>query len=133
MFLRLRGESRLQGSDDEQARQAGGGFSTKEDLDPGEVLALIKAQEGKKKLKIARAKSVAAMEDQLDEVGHRPRIPRDVKIQVWQRDRGRCGECGSDRNLEYDHIIPHSFGGSDTERNIQLLCSECNREKGASL
>jgi hypothetical protein len=56
-------------------------------------------------------------------------IPDDVKMFVWQRDKGKCVKCGSQENLEYDHIIPVSRGGSNTERNIQLLCEKCNREK----
>jgi len=56
-------------------------------------------------------------------------IPEEVKFVVWRRDGGRCVKCGSKENLEFDHIIPLSKGGSNTERNIQLLCEKCNREK----
>jgi HNH endonuclease len=63
----------------------------------------------------------------------RPLIPRSVKTYVWQRDSGRCVECGSKERLEYDHIILVSKGGSHTERNLQLLCERCNRSKGASI
>jgi hypothetical protein len=57
------------------------------------------------------------------------RISTQTKNAVWRRDGGRCVECGSQERLEYDHIIPVSKGGSNTERNIQLLCEKCNRKK----
>jgi hypothetical protein len=60
---------------------------------------------------------------------YREQIPEDVRMYVWRRDNGRCVKCNSDENLEFDHIIPLSKGGSNTERNIQLLCSECNKKK----
>ena len=84
-------------------------------------------------LKIARAKTVAAMAENLDRKGQRKPVPREVKVAVWQRDKGRCVECGSREELEFDHMIPLSKGGANTERNLQLRCASCNREKGASL
>lgn len=60
-------------------------------------------------------------------------IPDRVKIFVWRRDQGRCVKCGDNENLEYDHIIPVSKGGSNTERNLQLLCMQCNRSKGSDI
>lgn len=63
----------------------------------------------------------------------RKALTSDVKTAVWRRDSGRCVQCGSQMALEFDHIIPVSMGGSDTERNIQLLCAPCNRAKGGNL
>lgn len=56
-------------------------------------------------------------------------ISDDVKEFVWRRDQGKCVKCGSSEKLEFDHIIPFSKGGSNTARNIQLLCEKCNRSK----
>ena len=56
-------------------------------------------------------------------------ITEDVRDAVWRRDDGKCTQCGSNENLEFDHIIPHSKGGANTKRNIQLLCEPCNRKK----
>jgi len=56
-------------------------------------------------------------------------ISQEVKDLVWNRDGGQCIACSNNENLEFDHIIPFSKGGSNTYRNIQLLCEPCNRQK----
>lgn len=56
-------------------------------------------------------------------------IPSEVRVIVWYRDEGKCKRCGSQENLEFDHIIPVSKGGSNTENNIELLCKKCNLKK----
>ena len=57
-------------------------------------------------------------------------IPPNIKKIVWERDEGRCRICKSEENLEFDHILPFSKGGtSNSENNIQLLCINCNRSK----
>lgn len=60
-------------------------------------------------------------------------ISQAVKDMVWNRDGGRCVLCGSNQKLEFDHIIPFAKGGSNTYRNIQLLCEGCNRSKSAKI
>lgn len=60
-------------------------------------------------------------------------ISQQVKDLVWNRDNGRCRECESNERLEFDHIIPFSKGGSNTYRNIQLLCEPCNRIKSSKI
>jgi 5-methylcytosine-specific restriction endonuclease McrA len=56
-------------------------------------------------------------------------IPQDVMDKVWNRDKGKCVQCGSQEHLEFDHIIPFSKGGATTYRNLQILCKKCNIEK----
>jgi len=63
----------------------------------------------------------------------RPRITENVRIEVWRRDGGKCARCGSRERLEYDHIVPISRGGSNTARNIELLCEQCNRSKSNNI
>ena len=39
-------------------------------------------------------------------------IPSSVKQAVFLRDGGKCVECGATDNLHFDHILPHSKGGT---------------------
>jgi 5-methylcytosine-specific restriction endonuclease McrA len=73
------------------------------------------------------------MHQELNGAPRREPIPRDVRLAVWQRDGGRCVECASDFELQYDHVIPFSMGGASSVENLQLLCADCNRAKGAAL
>jgi hypothetical protein len=59
-------------------------------------------------------------------------VSNTTKKVVYTRDGGKCRCCGSTQNLEYDHIIPFSCGGSNEASNIQLLCRSCNRSKSNS-
>jgi hypothetical protein len=60
-------------------------------------------------------------------------IAEATRSEVWRRDEGKCVECGSNQQLEFDHIIPVSRGGATTSRNLQLLCRACNSRKSASI
>ncbi|MGO4615405.1 TerD family protein [Nocardia sp. 2YAB30] len=60
-------------------------------------------------------------------------IPQEVKAEVWQRDGGKCVECGDEHYLEFDHVIPLSRGGATSAANLQILCRSCNRAKGARI
>lgn len=60
-------------------------------------------------------------------------IPQDIRQRVWQLYGGRCAECGAGDYLEFDHIVPHSKGGSNSEKNVQLLCRRCNLKKSANI
>ena len=61
------------------------------------------------------------------------RIPQEVKTAVWQRDGGRCIQCGATDYLEFDHVIPYSRGGANTVDNLQLLCRRCNLRKSDAI
>ena len=59
-------------------------------------------------------------------------IPFEIKMRVVRRDNYTCQHCGKhllDNEVEFDHIIPISKGGSSEEHNIRLTCFDCNREK----
>lgn len=57
-------------------------------------------------------------------------IPTAVKLEVWERDQGRCVECGAEDELHFDHILPFSKGGTSLKaENVQLLCARHNLAK----
>lgn len=41
-----------------------------------------------------------------------------------------CLSCGSKNNIEIDHVIPVSRGGTNSVGNLVALCRPCNRSKG---
>lgn len=103
-----------------------------EDLSSDEVKALILERDAKKKRRVDRALAMMNSGANLPTRKREP-VPTNVQAFVWNRDGGRCVKCGSQERLEYDHIIPFSRGGSNSARNLQLLCEMCNRAKGASI
>jgi HNH endonuclease len=101
-----------------------------EDLAPADVLALVRERERRRRraLERAHASLAADTESQL----RRQPIPREVRLAVFERDRGRCVQCGAAFELQFDHVIPVALGGASTAENLQVLCATCNRAKGAS-
>ncbi|MEU5382663.1 HNH endonuclease [Kitasatospora cineracea] len=51
------------------------------------------------------------------------------RAQALARDRFRCRQCGEREELEVDHRIPVSRGGSWELENLQTLCRPCHRRK----
>ncbi|MFE9455970.1 HNH endonuclease [Streptomyces californicus] len=45
------------------------------------------------------------------------------------RDRFQCRACGGRTDLEIDHIVPVSRGGSWDPDNLWTLCRPCHRAK----
>jgi 5-methylcytosine-specific restriction endonuclease McrA len=56
-------------------------------------------------------------------------IPDDVRVLVYERDRGRCLACGSHQLIQYDRVVPWPLGGRNEPQNIRLLCAGCKRRK----
>ena len=96
-----------------------------------DVLALVRDRQLRQQRKLERAH--AAVAANAIGVARRDVIPREVRLAVFERDGGRCVECGSNFDIQYDHVIPFSMGGASTVENLQILCSDCNRHKGASV
>lgn len=59
-------------------------------------------------------------------------ISRPTQFRVLKRENQICRACNlpvADDDIQFDHIIPWSKGGSSDEHNVQLYCSKCNRKK----
>jgi hypothetical protein len=64
-----------------------------------------------------------------DEQERSRHIPAKVRYEAYMRDGGKCVMCGSSENIQFDHILPFSKGGSHSLENIQILCQSCNLKK----
>lgn len=72
----------------------------------------------------------SAIRKKIEEIPFNRIIPTHVKLEVWQRDGGKCVKCGATVNLHFDHDLPYSKGGTSlTAKNIRLLCMKCNLKK----
>lgn len=82
-----------------------------------------------------RARQLERAHDQMLErpVNRRESISEELRRQVFRRDGGACVQCNSTELLQFDHIIPVSRGGATTSDNLQILCIDCNRHKGADI
>ena len=60
----------------------------------------------------------------------RPKISDSVVTYLLARDCGKCVICASEEDLQIDHIIPFSKGGSDEPENLRILCKTCNVKRG---
>lgn len=62
----------------------------------------------------------------------RKTMPLRLRWIVMQRDNFQCVKCGKrppEVQLEVDHILPWSRGGTDEESNLRTLCDICNSGK----
>lgn len=63
----------------------------------------------------------------------RGKLPFSTMMRIVRRDDYRCQHCKKklrDDEVEFDHLIPISKGGSSEEHNMRLTCYDCNHDKG---
>ena len=56
-----------------------------------------------------------------------------MRFTILERDSFTCRFCGKrapETELEVDHVMPRSKGGSDDTSNLVTACRDCNRGKG---
>jgi hypothetical protein len=86
---------------------------------------------------------LVAYEVEVKNSGISKRTKRDpslaLKFLVLKRHNFSCAACGrspanvTGLTLEIDHVVPWSKGGETIAENLQSLCFDCNRGKGATL
>jgi len=65
----------------------------------------------------------------------RGHIDDEARYAILRRAGFKCQACGAqpspenDVDLQVDHIVPHSWGGSAKLNNLQALCGSCNSSK----
>lgn len=58
-----------------------------------------------------------------------------VKYNLLKKQDNKCSICGNpiDVHAHADHIVPFKYVGDELENNLQMLCSDCNLKKNASI
>lgn len=59
-----------------------------------------------------------------------------LRDKILVRDAYTCGYCSKKldpKELEVDHIIPRTSGGTDEEHNLITACKKCNNKKSDRL
>jgi 5-methylcytosine-specific restriction endonuclease McrA len=70
------------------------------------------------------------------------KLSRGITAKLFKLQQGKCACCGETletlkngsvdgKKVHLDHIMPISKGGTNTDKNMQLLTSTCNLEKNA--
>lgn len=71
----------------------------------------------------------------LNKSAYRKAIGNAIKKSLLQSQLHHCAICGCDIDMhaQVDHIVPFKLVGDELENNLQMLCTECNLKKNASL
>jgi 5-methylcytosine-specific restriction endonuclease McrA len=84
-------------------------------------------------LRRMRDPQVLMREASAERLLHRRSVPLDMREKIFERDGHKCKTCGSENDLQADHVVPFSKGGLTHPDNLQTLCQPCNGRKGARL
>lgn len=71
----------------------------------------------------------------LNKKSHRKPIPDTIKTSLLKAQKYKCAICGKDIDLHAhaDHTVPFKYVGDELEDNFQMLCTNCNLKKNASI
>lgn len=84
------------------------------------------------KITLAEGRITSPVLGKWDQNPDRETIPAWMKEEIRERDDNKCRYCGDTAaRLHFDHVFPHSRGGSTSVANLVLACAPCNLSKGA--
>ncbi len=131
--LKAAGAARI-GREDERVLwwTSSGLFWADPELSDEDVELLVWDRQRRQDSRLDRLRKIRARDEDVASA-RRERIPGEVRAFVWERDAGRCVQCGSEDELQFDHVIPVAKGGGSSIDNIQILCGDCNRQKSDSI
>ena len=71
----------------------------------------------------------------LNKSRYRKPIGESIKESLLLNQGHHCAICGCDIDIHAhaDHIVPFKFVGDELDNNLQMLCTNCNHRKNASL
>lgn len=56
----------------------------------------------------------------------------EIREYIKEKDQnGECIYCGAKTGLTLEHLLPRSFGGPNSEKNVVWICKKCNSTKGS--
>ena len=102
------------------------------ELSDEDIELLVWDRQRRQDSRLDRLRKIRARDEDIASA-RRERIPDEVRAFVWERDAGRCVQCGNEDELQFDHVIPVAKGGGGSIDNIQILCGDCNRQKSDSI
>ncbi len=102
----------------------------REKLENEEKLAMIEKERAA--TKEAEAQQAAAIKREKKKAKTKMRREaHKLRGNVLDKYADGCEHCKSKQRLTWDHITPIELGGTNTKKNIQVLCQSCNSSKGA--
>lgn len=82
------------------------------------------------------ARRIATLAERADGTRRLSRsIANRQKLRVWLQQGGRCKACGvvvALTDCDLDHVMPLCDGGEVADRNVQVLCRPCHKDKTAT-
>lgn len=65
----------------------------------------------------------------------RKQLSHEARKKLWEQLNGKCGYCSCDitlQEMQADHVVALSRGGTDDISNMLPACRSCNHRKGTS-